>query len=156
MGVSGPLPARDKVRHLKSVARVSKSGSLKSSVQGSVVGVAPKAPSWLDREGKAEWRRVVPELDRLGLLAPLDRAVLSAYCDVWSKFVELRRMLKDDGLIGVGHRGRPVKHPAWQMYRDSLSSCLKLWTQLALTPNARLSMEIPDPSDEGSGADLLD
>ena len=156
MGVRGPLPAQDKVRHLKSVARVSKSGSLKSSVQGSVVGAAPNAPSWLDREGKAEWRRVVPELERLGLLASLDRAVLSAYCDVWSKFVELRRLLKDDGLIGVGHRGRPVKHPGWQMYRDSLSSCLKLWTQLALTPNARLRMEIPEQGNEGSGADLLD
>ena len=156
MGKHGPLPGRDKIRHLKSVARVSKGSSQGSSVQGSVVRVAPKAPSWLDREGKAEWRRVVPELDRLGLLSKLDRAVLGAYCDVWSKFVELRRVLKEDGLIGVGHRGRPVKHPAWQMYRDSLSMCLKLWTQLALTPNARLRMEIPDLSDEGSGADLLD
>ncbi len=156
MGKSGPLPARDKVRHLKAVARVSKSGSSGSSVQGSVVGVAPACPSWLDREGKAEWKRVVPELDRLGLLSKLDRAVLAAYCDVWSKFVGLRKVLKDDGLIGVGHRGRPVKHPGWQMYRDSLSLCLKLWTQLALTPNARLRMEIPEQSQVGSGADLLD
>ena len=156
MGVSGPLPARDKVRHLKSVARVSKSSSMRSSVQGSVVGVAPKVPSWLDREGKAEWRRIVPELERLGLLSTLDRAVLSAYCDVWSKFVELRRLLKDDGLIGVGHRGRPVKHPGWQIYRDSLAECQRLWVQLALTPNARLRMELPDRPAAGSGVDLLD
>ena len=155
MGVSGPLPGRDKVRHLKVAARVSKGSSSRSSVASRVVLSSPSVPSWLDREGVAEWRRVVPELERLGLLSVLDRAVLGAYCDVWSKFNEARRALRV-GLVVVGKDGKMVKNPAWQVYRDSLTECRALWVQLALTPNARLRMELPDVGVGGAAEALLD
>jgi phage terminase small subunit len=43
---------------------------------GTVVTVArPAMPRSLSPEAKAEWRRVVPELEDIGVLATIDRAV---------------------------------------------------------------------------------
>jgi P27 family predicted phage terminase small subunit len=59
---------------------------------------APTPPSWLSREAKAEWRRVVPELERLDLIKEQDRATLTAYCETWSRFVAATRAIERDGL----------------------------------------------------------
>ncbi len=154
MGKRGPLP--DNVRSLKQSARVQKSGSTASNLHGLTVRAAPKAPTWLDREARAEWGRVVPELERLGLLTSLDRAVLAAYCDAWSRFCAARRALaKAGGAVIQGERG-VRKHPAWQIYREALTACLQLWKELALTPNARLRTDAPTPSEPDAAADLLE
>ena len=83
---------------------INKASSPHRSLQATVVSGVPKMPTWLDREGKAEWRRIVPELARVGVVAFLDRAVLAAYCDVWSKLCKARRQLDADGLLVEGHR----------------------------------------------------
>ena len=54
----------------------------------------PRCPSWLGREGKAEWRRVVPKLAGLGMLSTVDRGALATMCDSWDQFVTLRRILQ--------------------------------------------------------------
>ena len=60
--------------------------------------LAPNPPSWLSREAKAEWRRVVPGLVRLDLVKPEDRATLAAYCEVWSRLVAATRDIAENGL----------------------------------------------------------
>lgn len=60
--------------------------------------LAPNPPSWLSREAKAEWRRVVPGLTRLDLVKPEDRATLAAYCEVWSRWVAATRDIAQNGL----------------------------------------------------------
>lgn len=59
--------------------------------------LAPNPPSWLSREAKAEWRRVVPGLVRLDLVKPEDRATLAAYCQVWSRLVAAYRDIEKNG-----------------------------------------------------------
>jgi hypothetical protein len=49
----------------------------------------PEKPDYLDAEASKEWDRIVPELERLGLLTQLDRAMLVSYCQAWSAVVEL-------------------------------------------------------------------
>lgn len=102
-------------------------------------------PTWLDKEGRAEWKRVVPELERLGLLTRLDRAVLAMYCDTWSKWCQARKALKS--LIVAGAKG-DRKHPAWQIYRDAEMSVSALAKELGLSPNARGRMKAPDGPDD--------
>jgi len=58
----------------------------------------PAPPTWLSREAKAEWRRVVPELTRLDLLKDGDRAALAAYCETWATFVDATRAVRKGGL----------------------------------------------------------
>jgi phage terminase small subunit len=72
---------------------------------------APEPPTWLDREAKAEWRRVVPELARLKLLSRMTRASLASYCEAWSAFVEATKIDHDEGVVCEGPWGQMV-HPA--------------------------------------------
>lgn len=60
--------------------------------------VAPNPPTWLSSEARAEWRRIVPGLQRLDLLKEEDRAMLAAYCETWSTFVLATRSVTKDGL----------------------------------------------------------
>lgn len=111
-------------------------------------------PTWLDREGKAEWRRVVPELNKLGILGKVDRAVLATYCDTWSKFTEARRLLKDGLVVTYRSDRGPTKNPAWQIYRDAATLLYSLAKDLGLAPAARLRMQLPGgkgPEDDGGG-----
>lgn len=151
------MTASQSIAHLKLVDRVSKSGSGAPSVQSTIVKSAPSMPTWLDREGRAEWRRVVPELERLGVIATVDRAVLGLYCDVWSKAAQARLLLRD-GLIHEGARGPSdrKKNPAWQIYRDALAECRALWKELALTPVSRHRLDLPEVPNESAAEGLLD
>ena len=43
-----------------------------------------KAPDYLDEIAQAEWDRVLPELEELGLFDPLFTEILGLYCSVFS------------------------------------------------------------------------
>ena len=55
---------------------------------------APKMPYKLPAEAKAEWKRVVPELTKVGVLALIDRAVLITYVESWSEYRDARTALR--------------------------------------------------------------
>lgn len=59
--------------------------------------LAPNPPTWLSREAKAEWRRIVPGLTRLDLVKPEDRATLTAYCQIWARLVAAYRDIEKNG-----------------------------------------------------------
>ena len=118
---------------------------------------APAPPTWLDTEAKAEWRRVVPELNRLGVLATIDRAVLSTYCAAWSRFATLERVLQDEGLTVHDSRGDQRKHPSWQQWREAATVVATVGRELMLTPASRLRAVKPEGDGDGNeGADILD
>lgn len=59
--------------------------------------IAPNPPTWLSREAKAEWRRVVPGLTRLDLVKPEDRATLASYCQIWARLVAAYKDIEKNG-----------------------------------------------------------
>jgi len=50
----------------------------------------PDPPSFLDGYAVEEWRRVAPELARVGLLSEIDRALLAGYCTSYSQWRSAR------------------------------------------------------------------
>ena len=57
----------------------------------------PPCPAWLAPAAKTEWRRIAPELHRLGLLATVDLGVLSGYCQAWARWAEAEKFLEEHG-----------------------------------------------------------
>lgn len=108
----------------------------------------PKAPTWLPREAAAEWRRVVPELQRLQLLKPIDRAALTAYCLTWDRLVEAQKIIKAEGLvIHDDVQGRAQRHPAL-LTLEAASKELRAWTaEFGLTPSAESRVAKPEAND---------
>ncbi|MFC8155857.1 phage terminase small subunit P27 family [Streptomyces cinereoruber] len=151
MGARGPVPQPDNVRALRG-----NPGGRPAPQRVTAPPSAPDIPSWLDEEGQAEWARVVPQLDALGVLAKVDRAVLSAYCAAWSKFVAAEQLLQGDDLVAERRAGNgPAKNPAWQIWREAATTVAALARDLFLTPNARLRSVKPEAADDQED-DILD
>ena len=109
-------------------------------------------PRDLPPEAKAEWRRIVPVVEEMGLLATIDRAVLIRYVTAWADWVELTELLKKSGKLIKGQRGI-IRNPAWLLKRDAEQALADLTKQLGLTPAARLRAGVthdrpPDPEEE--------
>ncbi|HET9381314.1 MAG TPA: phage terminase small subunit P27 family [Streptomyces sp.] len=110
--------------------------------------IPPKAPTWLSREAAAEWRRVVPGLQRLDLLKEEDRAVLAAYCETWNVFVEATRTVHREGLtcevITVRKDGsesrRTITHPAVAIARNAGRELRGFAAQFGLTPSTEQAL----------------
>jgi P27 family predicted phage terminase small subunit len=119
--------------------------------------VAPKPPAGLSQKAAAEWRRVVPELERAGVLATIDRGVLTAYVTAWGHMQEAEEILKVEGLIRDTKDGA-ARHPAWIVYREANRTMIAAARELYLTPTSRLRIPVPRgaAADDGSGDDLFD
>jgi P27 family predicted phage terminase small subunit len=126
---------------------------------------APECPTWLSREGKAEWRRVVPELDRIGMLTRVDRAALASYCEVWATFVTAQREVHEHGLVllereretddGTVIYVRPVKNPAVLIARDAAGQVRQFCAEFGLTPSSRSRLEVPEVGESDELASIF-
>jgi P27 family predicted phage terminase small subunit len=109
-------------------------------------------PRDLAPEAKAEWRRVVPVLEDMGVLAAVDRGVLIRYVSAWADWCEFTVLLQQSGKLIKGQKGI-VRNPAWLLKRDAEQALADLARQLGLTPTARLRAGVthqrpPDPEEE--------
>lgn len=57
------------------------------------VGIPPM-PRHLSQAARAEWKRITPLLEELGLISELDRAALALYCQAWGRVVELEDQIR--------------------------------------------------------------
>lgn len=59
----------------------------------------PSMPAWLSSRAKIEWKRIVPELKRLGLLTAIDLAALACYCQAFAEFEIATRTIDEEGRV---------------------------------------------------------
>jgi len=55
----------------------------------------PKCPPHLDKMARKEWRRFSPTLARLGLITEVDGSAFAAYCDQFSRWIQINHDLKN-------------------------------------------------------------
>ncbi|MCZ4559892.1 phage terminase small subunit P27 family [Rhodococcus sp. IEGM 1401] len=105
--------------------------------------VPPTMPRGLPREARAEWARVVPLLDDLGVLAgELHRGVVIRYVRAWADYVELTADVAEHGRTAVAkvrdsagnETTKRVVRPEVKMLTDTRSELHRLTTELGLSP----------------------
>jgi P27 family predicted phage terminase small subunit len=101
--------------------------------------IAPNPPTWLSAEAAAEWKRVVPGLQRLDILKPEDRAVLAAYCETWATFVDAIRQQHRDGLTIEAKQGT-LAHPAVGIARSAARELRAFAAHFGLTPSTEQAL----------------
>jgi P27 family predicted phage terminase small subunit len=101
--------------------------------------IAPEPPEWLSEEAAAEWRRVVPGLTRLDILKEEDRAVLVAYCETWSTYVEAIRQQHSEGLTIEARQGT-LAHPAVGIARNAGRELRSFAAHFGLTPSSEQAL----------------
>ena len=109
---------------------------------------APSPPAWLSREAKAEWKRVTPELTRVGVLAQIDRSILVGYVESWSDFHAAVKAVRDSGTTFATPNGSIAKHPNVTVMNESRVAFLRFAQELGLSPSARARLAA-SPKDHG-------
>ncbi|MGW6571679.1 phage terminase small subunit P27 family [Streptomyces sp. NPDC054945] len=147
----GPPPTPSRLVELKGNPSKKKlNGSEPEPTRG-----APRPPADLRGEALAEWGRIVPELDRLGLLSRVDRAYLVAYVEAWAVFNSAREAMAEYGPLVAGRDGGLVKNPAAQVLRDSADLMIKFGSRFGLSPSDRTRLSVAPESEDGPDAQVL-
>jgi P27 family predicted phage terminase small subunit len=100
------------------------------------------APAFLDTRARAEWARLAPQLETLGVLTAVDRSALELYCDTYARWRELRCDL------ARWRRDRVKRDQAWRLEAalDRVAALLRqLMAEFGLTPAARTRIEADEP-----------
>lgn len=110
----------------------------------------PRMPVGLSAAAVAEWEAVCEELDGLGVLAVTDRAILEQYARAydamlryWGEVLNIGAMLSSEDL-----QGQTVwrANPAAREYARSRDACVKILSELGLTPTSNARLRIQEPS----------
>lgn len=145
-----PKPSHLKVLNGRGAGKDSAGRKIKTPPR--FVRKAPGPPTWMNREAKAEWRRVVPELERLQLVKQAMRGGLTAYCVTWSRFVQAQRALDEHGLVYEAKQGL-IPRPEVAIVKGCTAELRQWCSEFGLTPTSegRLSVpdELPEDGDDG-------
>jgi P27 family predicted phage terminase small subunit len=103
----------------------------------------PRCPSFLSDGAKREWARLVPELDRLGLLTLVDSGALAAYCQSWDEFRLATKTLNKEGRTCTAGNGGLKSHPAVVQQRTAWKGIQAFAALFGLDPSSRVRLKVP-------------
>ena len=104
--------------------------------------MGPKAPRWLSKAARKEWKRLMPILLDSGLLTRLDTDAFGRLCQTTAQLHEADRGLEEHGMLVKSPNGYPQQSPYF-----TLCTALqkRLWNQLTefgMTPSSRSRIEV--------------
>ncbi len=103
---------------------------------------SPTCPAWLAPEAKAEWRRQVKLLEQTKLIAEVDRAALTAYCEAWAEFVQASGELAALGsLTTETESGYILPHPLVAIKNNAVERLTKIGAQFGFSPASRARLQ---------------
>lgn len=96
-----------------------------------------ECPDHLDDAARAEWDRLLPQLERMGVVSQTDSAVLALYCVTFSRWIEARTELLRLGLVIETDLGGCKANPAAGIVAKCEDQMAKLLAELGCTPSSR-------------------
>jgi len=109
----------------------------------------PECPDWLSETARAEWERITPLLESLGLLAEIDAVPLAMYCHYYGEFLAAKQMIDRSGLLIQTPKGFVVRNPATFVMRDASAECRRFAVEFGFTPASRTRIDVkPGGTDE--------
>ena len=103
---------------------------------------APKCPSWLLPDAKAEWKRLSKELEALGLLTEVDMAAFAGYCQAYARWKEAEEFISKHGSILKTSTGYIQQIPQVSIAQQNLKQMRNFCSELGLSPSARSRLSI--------------
>ena len=104
---------------------------------------APDCPDYVKGAAKREWTRICKELDAMGILASIDRALLTQYCLAWGEFDDAMRDIGKNGKILRLENGYEQIRPIVKERDKAEAKLFKLAVQFGFSPSARSKVKVP-------------
>jgi P27 family predicted phage terminase small subunit len=110
--------------------------------------IAPDCPEWLCDDAKAEWARICPQLERLGLLTQVDMAAMVGYCESWAQYKKSMEFLHKHGEVyPIKNEDGSIKYlqqvPQVSIANKALGNIRAAASQIGLSPSDRGRIEVP-------------
>ncbi len=93
----------------------------------------PKMPAGMSAVAQTEWRRIVKLLSDAGVIADVDRAVLTVYCETWADVCKLQKIVQQADFDYLDENCRKIV----RMLGAAETRLLKFAQQLGCTPASR-------------------
>ncbi len=99
----------------------------------------PDPPEHLGEIGKAKWRELSAELDRLGILTVVDTDALLVYCDAYETYIDAKAQVDDpdQGAVVFTDKGNPIQNPWLSIKNQALERMMKVMAEFGMTPSSR-------------------
>lgn len=116
---------------------------------------APRCPNWLEPEAKKEWRRMIKQLEKLGVLTEVDMAAFAGYCQAYSRWKEAEEFITKHGTIVKTPSGYWQQVPQVSIAQSYLKIMSRFCEQFGLTPSARSRIVADSPSETNDPMELM-
>jgi P27 family predicted phage terminase small subunit len=122
--------------------------------------LSPSCPKWLRREAKKEWKRIAPQLERIGLLTEIDGTALAGYCQSYAKWKEAEEYISKNGFAyNIPKRDEEgeiislyvAQWPQVSIAKQCLDQIKAFCAEFGMTPSSRSRMEVNVPKEEDDG-----
>lgn len=117
--------------------------------------VGAKPPRWVNAKSRYHWRKVAPELERLGILTVVDTVAFGLLCDALVDYVLAREVVEaaaEEGgvrFVATTDKGNIIQHPAVGVMNKAWERVLKACREFGMTPSSRTSLQ----TESGDAAD---
>ena len=98
-------------------------------------------------QAEAEWNRILPLLEAMGVLATADRALLVAYCVAWQNFCEAASDVQLSGPTSRTSNGNLVTNPNFSALCKCADQMQRLGREFGLSPASRAGVTATDRND---------
>lgn len=111
--------------------------------------IAPDCPDWLDDGAKEEWKRLSPELEKMGLLTKVDRSSFAGYCQAYSRWREAEEFMQKHGTFFKTQSGYLQQLPQVSIAQKYLAIMRNFCHEFGLSPSARSAIQMADKAGDG-------
>ncbi|QXE85985.1 phage terminase small subunit P27 family [Geomonas nitrogeniifigens] len=112
----------------------------------------PEMPAHLSEDAKAEWERITPLLDEMGIISDLDLSALAMYCQAYGRHIEAERKILETGLLDTTSNGNTIQSPLVGISNHSMEIARKLLATFGMTPADRSKVNaVPRQPDKPEG-----
>ena len=112
---------------------------------------APPCPDHLGEAAKAEWARLAPALEGVGLMSAIDGDALALYCAAYERWVEAEKQLRQTGVIVKSPSGYPIQNPYLAISKAAAAQMQKLLVEFGMTPSSRSRITTEAPAEDELG-----
>ncbi len=119
---------------------------------------------WMSTIAKREWKRLRPELEKLGLLWNIDSSAFAAYCEAYSDLVTATKFTKKNGQTYELNQYHPKKkdengdpvllrvyrqqHPEVSIRNTAMKQIRAFASEFGMSPSSRGRIEVSKPGGE--------
>jgi len=101
-----------------------------------------------DKEAKKEWRRLAPQLHKLGLLTDMDISAFEQYCMIYGRWVRANMELMEQGNIAINEKGTVKRNPIVEIVNKLDVEVRQQQARFGLDPSSRTRVKAEAKQEE--------